>query len=77
MKKLPSDICVQRRLKSICASAQSDQSLRCLHGKPLHPLLTKKRPLKILIGLRECAGLNLHCAHMSEGRLSDVAARIL
>ena len=44
----------QRRLKSACASAQSDQSLRCLHEENLHPWLTKMRTDKILIRLCEC-----------------------
>ena len=34
-----SDICAQRRLKSACASAHSDQSLRCPHKETLHPWL--------------------------------------
>ena len=55
-KNIPSDICVKRRLKSACASAQSDQSLRSPHEESLHPWLFKMRPRKILIWLRECAG---------------------
>ena len=50
------DMCVQRRLRSACASAQSDQSLCCPHEETLHPWLIKMRPVKILIRLRECAG---------------------
>ena len=50
----PSDMCAQRRLKLACASAQSDKSLRCLHDETLHPCLSKIRPVKILIRLREC-----------------------
>ena len=54
-KKATSDMCVKRRLKSACASAQSDQSLYCPHEETLHPWLSKMRPLKILIRLCECA----------------------
>ena len=46
----------QQRLRSACAFAQSDQSLRCPHEETLHPWLSQKRPVKILIRLRECAG---------------------
>ena len=45
-----------RRLKSVFASAQSDQRLRFLHKETLHPWLSKMHPGKILIRLRECAG---------------------
>ena len=49
--------CVQRRLQSDCASAQSDWSLRCPHVETLHPWLYPKMcPLKILIRLRICSG---------------------
>ena len=50
-KNVPSDMCVQRRLKSAGASAQSDQSLRCPHGEISHPWLSK---MTTLIRLREC-----------------------
>ena len=50
------DMCAQRWLKSACASAQSDKSLRCMHEETLYRLLSKMRPAKILIRLRECAG---------------------
>ena len=43
-------MCAKRRLKSACASAQSDQSLRCSNEDPLHPRLSKMRQVKILIG---------------------------
>ena len=49
------DMCAQRRLKSACASAQTDKSLRCSHDQTFHPWLSKMRPVKILIRLRECA----------------------
>ena len=54
--KVPSNMCVRQRLKSVCASTQSDQSLRCPHEETLHPWLSKICPVKILIRLRECAG---------------------
>ena len=42
------DMCGQRRLKSVCASAQSDQSFQCLHGDTLH-LLNGYRITKIYL----------------------------
>ena len=51
-----SDKCAQRRLRSACSSAQSDQSLRCPHEETLNPSLSKMRPVKIQIRLRECTG---------------------
>ena len=50
------EMCVRRRLRSDCASAQSDQSLRCPHEETLYPGLSKIRPVKILISVHECAG---------------------
>ena len=40
-ENVPSDMYAQRRLKSACSSAQSDQSLRCPHEETLHPWRTK------------------------------------
>ena len=54
-ENVPSDMCVKRRYKSACASAQSDQSLHYPHEETLHPWLSKMCPVKILIRLRECA----------------------
>ena len=54
-ENVPSDMCAQRRLKSACASAQSDQSLRWPLEETLYPSLSKTRPAKILIRVRECA----------------------
>ena len=48
-------MCALRRLKSYCASAQSDKNLCCPHEENLHLILSKMRPVKILIRLRECA----------------------
>ena len=48
---------VQRRLRSACASAQTDQNLCCQHEEPLYNWLSKMYPLIILIRLRECAAL--------------------
>ena len=39
----------QRRFKSACAFAQSDQNLRCLREEILLPLLSKLRSVTILI----------------------------
>ena len=43
-ENIPSDICVQRRLRSACASAQSDQSLRRPHEETLHLWISKNTP---------------------------------
>ena len=51
----PSDMYAKRRLISAWASAQSDQNLCCPHEENLHPLLSKMRPAKIQIRLRNCA----------------------
>ena len=72
-----SDVCAQRRLESACASAQSDQSLRCPHEELLHPWLIKMHPVKILIRLRKShADQNLRWAHISEGTFSDFEVHI-
>ena len=44
-------MCAQRRLKSVCASAQSDQCPRCLHEDASHHWLSKVHPVKIPIRL--------------------------
>ena len=49
-------MCAKRRLRSACASAQSDQSLRFLSEDALDPCLPTERPAKTLIRLRGCAG---------------------
>ena len=56
-------------------TAQSDLTLRCPHKETLHPWLSTMRPVKILIRLRKSqTDLNLRCAHISEGTVSNVAA---
>ena len=73
-------MCAQRSLKSACAFAQSDQSLRCPHEETLHVWLWKMRPVKILIRLCECTAWSEYslCAHFRRyiyrrcGSLSDV-----
>ena len=67
-EKVPSYMWAQRRLKSACASAQSDQSLRCPHEETLHPYLSKMRSVKILIRLCKCAD-------RSESSVSEHARR--
>ena len=72
-----SEIRVQRRFKSSCASAETDQSSlsawkkRCIHG---YPKCAQRRFWS------DCAyaqdGLNLLWAHKSEGRFSDVVAHM-
>ena len=46
-------MCAQRRLTSVCASEQYNQSHRCPHEETLHPWLSKTCPVMILC---ECAG---------------------
>ena len=48
-------MCVQRRFKSVCASAQSDQSLSFTPEETLGPWLPIERLSKTLIRLRGCA----------------------
>ena len=49
-------VCAQRRLRSACASAQSDRSLRCPHEEPLGLYLPIERTAKTLIRLGGCPG---------------------
>ena len=44
MRKVPFDISKQRKLKSACASMQSDQSIHCPHEETLNPWLLKMQP---------------------------------
>ena len=46
----------QRRLKSVCTSTHSHQSLRCPHDETLYPWLFKMWPVKIPIRLCVCTG---------------------
>ena len=48
--------CAQRRHRSACASAQSDQSLRCPHEETLGPQLPIERTAKTLIRLGGAQG---------------------
>ena len=54
-------MCAQQILKSASASAQSDLCLHFPHEDNLYPWLSKMRPVKIRIRLREC------WEHTSEG----------
>ena len=49
-------VCAQRRLRSVWASAQSDQSLHCQHEESLGPKLPIKRTAKTLIRMGGCPG---------------------
>ena len=49
-------LCAPRRLRSAWASAQSDQSLCCLHEESLGPKLPTERTAKTLIRLSGCPG---------------------
>ena len=40
----PLDMCAQRKLKTACTSAQTDQCLRYPHEETLHPWLSKNEP---------------------------------
>ena len=51
MTKLTKWLCAQWRLRSAWASAQSDQSLRCLHEESLDPWLSIECTEKTLIRL--------------------------
>ena len=66
LENIPSVTCTHQRLKSGCTTAQSDLNLRCLHEEALRRWLSKMRPVKILIRLRECAvwSESSLCAHV-------------
>ena len=49
-------MCAQRRLRSACASAQSDQRLHCPHEQSCGPQLPTERTAKTLIRLGRCPG---------------------
>ena len=59
------NLCAQRRLRSACTSAQSDQSLRCPHEEELGPWLPTQRQWRLW---SDCAAaqaeLSLIWAHM-------------
>ena len=48
--------CAQRRLRSACVSAQSDQSRHCPNEEALGPWLPSERTAKTLIRLGGCPG---------------------
>ena len=57
-------LCAQQRLRSAWASAQSDQSLRCLYEESLGPKLSIECTAKTLIRLADAqADLSLRRAH--------------
>ena len=59
-------MCAQRSLKSAWASAQSDQSLPCLHEERLGPELPIERKAKTLITWADAqADLSFRWAHRS------------
>ena len=72
------DMCTQRRFRSDCAFAQSDQNLHWVHFR--YPRMQNffLQTIKTLIRLCRCMCrliLSLHCVHMSEG-MFHVAAYI-
>ena len=56
MTKPTKRLCVQRKLRSAWASAQSDQSPRCPHEETLGSYLPTERTAKTLIKLGGCPG---------------------
>ena len=66
-QNLQNDMCTQRRIRSACTSAQSDQSLCCLHVEILGLKLPVEHTAKTLIRL-------VGCPHWSE---SSLGAQIL
>ena len=51
----------------------SDQSLRCSHEETLHAWVSKMRPVRILIRLRNAqAYLNIRCIYISAAGAGDV-----
>ena len=56
MTKTTKWLCAQRKLRSAWASAQSDQSHRCLHEESLCPYLPTEHTAKTLIRLGRCPG---------------------
>ena len=70
--------CDQRRLRSACASAQSDQSLRWSHvpSKPKgYPKSDKREPLPYWVDIQ--ADLSLCCSHRSYCRFCRALAHFL
>ena len=59
-----SDMCAQGRLKSACASAQSDQNLRYFSSLVIQNARMRRLP-------------NLRWVHVSDGTFSDVAAHLV
>ena len=69
-------MCAGRRLKSDCAKAQSDLSLRCPHEETLYPWLSKGAPCEDSDQTAQ-VDLNLRLAHISKGMFPDVASHTL
>ena len=55
-ENIPSYVCARWRLESACASAQSDQSLRCPYEETLWHWPSKMHIAMVLTRLCECAG---------------------
>ena len=66
----PSCMCAQRRLRSACASAQSDQSIRCPHEDALDSWLSTKCPAHAQ------ANLSLRWVHVQYCRKVCVLAQL-
>ena len=67
-KRVPYDICAKRRLKSACAFAQSDESLRCPLKETASLAISKCTQWRFRSDSANAqADLNLHWEHMSKG----------
>ena len=80
-KNIPSAMCAQWRLKPSCTSAHTGKSLCGPHQETLHPKRSKMCPVKILIGLRECAvwsesSLGAHVRRYVSGRFGSKIASV-
>ena len=67
-------MCAQRRLKSTCASAQSDQTLQCPHEETESLAIENVPSVDSDQYTIAQVDLNLRCAHMYEVTFSDVEA---
>ena len=77
---VPSDMCAQRRLRSACAFAQSDQSLRCPHEEICilsYPMCVQRRFSRCSDCANVQADLNFRWVHIFEGTFPDIAARTI
>ena len=70
----------QRGLRSACAFAQSDHSLRCPYEASMDPRLCKKHRMAVLIMIEQIddeANEILHWVDMSEDAFADSGIKII